>query len=64
MPVQSLSELCSDPNKVCKELFSKGFVKLINKPIIPDLDGIMLKTEVKKIIFTESSLKELEKRYN
>ena len=53
VPVQSLSELCSDPNKVCKELFSKGFVKLINKPIIPDLDGIMLKTEVKKIIFTE-----------
>ena len=52
VPVQSLAELCSSPTNVCRKLFEKGYVKLIEKEIVPDLDGIMLKSIDKKIKYT------------
>ena len=37
---------------MCRKLFEKGYVKLIEKEIVPDLDGIMLKSIDKKIKYT------------
>ena len=39
VPVNSLINLCSNPNDICKELYAKGFVELVKKPILPKLAG-------------------------
>ena len=39
VPVNSLINFCSNPNDICKELYAKGFVELVKKPILPKLAG-------------------------
>ena len=53
VPVNSLMNLCSNPNDICKELYAKGFVELVKKPILPKLAGLTFDPIYKDIQFTK-----------
>ena len=53
VPVNSLINLCSNPNDICKELYAKGFVELVKKPILPKLAGLTFDPIYKDIQFTK-----------
>ena len=50
--VNSLGDYCSNPSDICKKLYSKGFVELVNKPILPKLAGLAFYPIHKNIEFT------------
>ena len=53
IPVNSLKDHCSNPNDICKQLHSKGFVELVNQPVLPNLSGISFDPIHKDIQFTK-----------
>ena len=73
IPVNSLKDHCSNPNGICKQLHSKGFVELVNQPVLPNLSGISFDPIHKDIRFTKdqslalknifSAINRFEKRY-
>ena len=54
VPVNSLKDYCSNPNDICKELYSKEFVELVKVPILPKLAGFTFDPIYKDIQFTKN----------
>ncbi|MDP6756035.1 MAG: DEAD/DEAH box helicase family protein, partial [Candidatus Marinimicrobia bacterium] len=61
IPASTLSEFASNPIEVSRKLAEKGWVELLEKPVLPDLTGLSLNPIYKNVRFTEYQDKALDK---
>ena len=60
IPASTLGEFASNPIEVSRKLAEKGWVELLEKPVLPDLTGLSLNPIYKKVRFTEYQDKALD----
>ena len=56
VPISELKTFSANPSAVCKSLQSKGLIKIIEKPVIPNIYNMSLESLPKKISITIRNL--------
>ena len=61
VPISELKTFSANPSAVCKSLQSKGLIKIIEKPVIPNIYNMSLESLPKKISLTSEQQKSISK---